>query len=587
MKTSHIRTGMVAGAAGMAVAGGLAVGLAGFVGWAVYPPPAAPTTDKSASRPAVPCGPTWLLDEKIPARLMEGLGAQKFVGLTTTSEQARKFFEQGVALVYGFNHDEARRCFREAAKLDPDCAMAYWGIAHTLGTNYNAPGAKEQNEAGAQAIALAKSLSPRASEMERALIGATALRFPSPAPDSVETQAAADKAYSDAMRELVKKFGSHDDVLTFYAESMMNLRPWDLWAKDGTPHPGTEEILATLERVIERSPNHTGSIHLYIHATEASPKPGRSLMYADRLGQLAPNAGHLVHMPSHAYVRTGRWSDALEVNRRAIVVDDAYIASTGVKGLYPAMYAPHNVHFLSWAAMLGGDMDTSLSVGKELQRRGAPELFKDMPQMSMVLAWPAIMDVRFGRWDSALGLPEIDEQWTYGRAMRNFARGIAQVGKGDVAAAENELNALRIEAKKTPAEMLSFGLVNKAGDIFRIAELVLSGRIAAAKGETDQAVAYLKEAISAEDALTYMEPSDWSLPTRHTLGAVLLGAKRYEQATGVFRENLAKTPENGWALYGLAESLRQSGDVKGAEEAMARFNKVWAKPSQLPEFGWY
>jgi tetratricopeptide (TPR) repeat protein len=210
-----------------------------------------------------------------------------------------------------------------------------------------------------------------------------------------------------------------------------------------------------------------------------------------------------------------------------------------------------------------------------------------MPQMSMVLAWPAMIDARLGRWDAVLAAPEIDAEWTYGRAMRSFARGLAFVGKRDLPGAEKELAALREEAKKTPEEMLSFGLVNAASDVFRIAELVLSGRIAAAKGETDQAVALLKEAVSAEDALTYMEPSDWYAPTRHTLGAVLLGAKRFEQATGVFREDLAKTPENGWSLYGLAESLRKSGDAKGAEEAMARFNKVWAKPSQVPEFGWY
>lgn len=584
MKTRRNVPGWIAGTAGLLMAGGLTAGTATLIGWSMWEPPIA---EQPQARPAVPCGAGWLLDEKIPARLMDGVGAQKFAGLTTTSAEARRYFEQGLALVYGFNHDEARRSFREAARLDPDCAMAYWGIAHTLGTNYNVPGAKEQNEAGAQAIALARSLSPRASEMERALIEATALRFPSPAPDSPKTQAAADKAYAEAMRGVAERFASQDDVLTFFGESMMNLRPWDLWAKDGSPHEGTEEILATLERVLERNPNHVGAIHLYIHATEASPKPERSLRWADKLGQLAPNSGHLVHMPSHAYVRTGRWADALEVNRRAIVADDTYIASTGVQGLYPAMYAPHNIHFLSWAGMLAGDRDEAISAGEELHLRGAPELFKDMPQMSLVLAWPAMIDARLGRWDAVLAAPEIDAEWTYGRAMRHFARGLAQVGKGDLAAAERELAALREEAKKTPEEMLSFGLVNAASDVFRIAELVLSGRIAAAKGETDQAVALLAEAVSAEDALTYMEPSDWHAPTRHTLGAVLLGAKRFKEAERIFREDLAKTPENGWSLYGLAEALKQSGDTKGAEEAMARFNKAWAKPSELPEFGWY
>lgn len=586
MKSSRSTAGLVTGAAGLTLAAGLAAGAAALIGWMAFEPPST-QPPAAAQKQAIPCGAGWLLDEKIPAKLMDGLGAQKFAGLTTANEQSRRFFEQGLALVYGFNHDEARRSFREAAKLDPECAMAYWGIAHTLGTNYNQPGAKERNELGTQAIAIAKSLSPRASEMERTLIEATALRFPSPIPDSPETQAAADKAYSEAMRELAKKFPAHDDVQTFYAESMMNLRPWDLWAKDGKPHPGTEEILATLERIIARNPNHTGSIHLYIHATEASPNPGRAIAYADRLGQLAPNAGHLVHMPSHTYVRTGRWADALVVNRRAIVVDDAYLTSTGVQGLYPAMYAPHNVHFLSWAGMLAGDMNEAVAAAEELHSRGAPELFKDMPQMSLVLAWPSMIDARFGRWDAVLAAPEIDAQWTYGRAMRSFARGLAFVGKGDLPKAERELAALRAEAKKTDPEMLSFGLVNTAQQVFHIADRVLEARIEAARGNTDKAVALLTEAVSAEDALTYMEPADWHASTRHTLGAVLLGAKRFKEAERIFREDLAKTPENGWALYGLAESLRKQGDEKGATDAAARFAKAWSKTSQPPEFGWY
>lgn len=584
MKTSRNASGLVIGISGLAAAAGLTVSAAAIIGWSVYEPP---TTATPAVRPAVPCGASWLLDEKIPARLMDGIGVRKVVGVTISSEQARKFFEQGLALVYAFNHDEARRSFREAARIDPECAIAYWGIAHTLGTNYNVPGAKEQNETGAQAIALAKSLAPRASEMERALIEATALRFPSPAPDSPETQAAADKAYSDAMRSLAGKFASHDDVMTFYAESLMNLRPWALWARDGSPEPDTEEILATLEKIMERNPRHTGAIHLYIHATEASPKPERSLKWADTLGQLAPNAGHLVHMPSHAYVRTGRWADALEVNRRAIVADDTYIAATGVQGFYPAMYAPHNIHFLSWAGMLAGDQATAASAAAELLTRGSPEMLEAMPQMSMVFAWPAMMDARFGKWDAVLAATEPDAMWTYGRALRHYTRGLAFVAMSDLPAAEKELAGLRAEAKKTPDEMLSFGLVNTAQEVFHIAERVLEGRIEAAKGNIDQAVALFAEAVSAEDALTYMEPADWPTSTRQTLGAVLLSAKRFKEAQRIFREDLAKTPENGWALFGLAEALKQSGDAKGADEAMARFNKVWAKPSQLPEFGWY
>lgn len=550
--------------------------------------PAAPARPAASGRPpTVPCGAAVLLDDSIPARIWSGVGARRFEPLTTSSREAREYFEQGLALVYGFNHDEARRSFREAARHDPEFAMAYWGIAHTLGTNYNQPGAKERNQAGASAMAVARSLAPRASEFEQALIGATAERFPATAPDSVESQAAVDAAYAAAMKRIAERFPDHDDAVTFYAESMMNLRPWDLWAKDGSPHPGTETIVSMLEKVLARNRDHIGAIHLYIHATESSPDPARALKHADRLPGLAPNAGHLVHMPSHAYVRTGRWADALEVNRRAIAADDAFLAATGVGGMYGGMYAPHNVHFLSWAAMLSGDADTARSAGAELLRRGDPSMLAEMPQMSMVLAWPAMMDARFGRWDAVLAAPEIDAEWTYGRAMRHFARGLAFVGKGALDDARDELAALREEAKKTPEDMLSFGLVNKASDVFGIAERVLEGRIAAAAGDTDRAVALLTEAVSMEDALTYMEPADWYAPVRHTLGAVLLGAKRHAEAARVFREDLARTPEGGWSLFGLAAALKQSGDAKGAEDARRRFEKSWAKPSQVPEFGWY
>lgn len=595
MKSKHLtnrRRGgaLVLACTGAAAAAALAV-VAASIGGA--PQPAAVgggVVERPASRtspPPAPCGAAVLLDDSIPARIWEGVGARRFEPLTTDSRKARAYFEQGLALVYGFNHDEARRSFREAARLDPEFAMAYWGIAHTLGTNYNQPGAKERNRAGASAIAIARSLAPRASEFERALIAATAERFPAEAPDSVESQARVDAAYAAAMKRIAERYADHDDALTFYAESLMNLRPWDLWAGDGSPQPGTETIVATLERVLGRNPEHIGAVHLYIHATESSPDPARSLRYADRLGGLAPRAGHLVHMPSHAYVRTGRWADALTVNRRAIEADDAFLAATGAGGLYAGMYAPHNVHFLSWAAMLHGDADTAHSAGAELQRRGSPEAFAPMPQMTMVLAWPAMMDARFGRWDAVLAAPEIAPEWTYGRAMRHFARGLAFVGRADLPAAERELAALRDEASRTPADMLSFGHVNTARNVFAIAERVLEGRIAAARGDTDRAVALLTEGVSMEDALTYMEPADWHAPVRQTLGAVLLGAKRYDAAAKVFREDLARTPDGGWSLYGLAAALRAAGDARGAEEATARFNKAWAKLSRPPEFGWY
>lgn len=587
MNSEH-RTNQRRGGALVLACAGAAVALALVAAAVPGPKPAA--AEVAAVRttpPAVPCGAAVLLDDSIPARIWDGIGARRFEPLTTGSRQARAYFEQGLALVYGFNHDEARRSFREAARLDPEFAMAYWGIAHTLGTNYNQPGAKERNQAGASAIAIARSLAPRATEFEQALIGATAERFPATAPDSVESQATVDAAYAAAMKRIAERFPDHDDALTFYAESMMNLRPWDLWARDGKPHPGTETIVATLERVLSRNADHIGAIHLYIHATESSPDPARSLRYADRLGGLAPRSGHLVHMPSHAYVRTGRWADALEANRRAIEADDAFLAATGVGGMYGGMYAPHNVHFLSWAAMLSGDSDTARSAGAELLRRGDPSMLAEMPQMSMVLAWPAMIDARFGRWDSVLAAPEIAPEWTYGRAMRHFARGLAFVGKGALDDARDELAALREESKKTPEDMLSFGMVNSAHDVFAIAERVLEGRIAAAGGDTDRAVALLTEAVSLEDALTYMEPADWHAPVRQTLGAVLLGAKRHEEAARVFREDLARTPEGGWSLYGLAAALRGAGDTKGAEEARRRFEKSWAKVSEMPEFGWY
>jgi len=492
--------------------------------------------------------------------------------ITTKSALAQKYFDQGLRLVYGFNHDEARRAFEEAARLDPDAVMAYWGIAYTLGPNYNLPGDPNRDREAYQAVAKAQGKASGASERERAYLSAIATRYADPPPSD---RRALDEAYAQAMRGLAERFPDDPDAATLYAESMMDLRPWELWTHHGKPQPGTLEIVATLEAVLKRNPDHPGANHYYIHAVEASGSPERGLASADRLGSLVPGAGHLVHMPSHIYMRTGRYSDAVVANEQAVAVDEAYIESQKVQGVYAMMYYPHNIHFLYAAAAFDGRSAESVQAADKLVEKIPRDMIQSMPAMESFLPVPLFARVRFGKWQEILAQPTPPESLQYASAVSHYARGLAYLRTARMREAKAELAALDQIAAGMPKDRV-VTQVNKGSTLLSIASHTLAGEIAATQPQAmDQAVAHLEEAVKLQDSLAYMEPPDWYFPVRQALGAVLLRAKRARDAEAVYRSDLQQNPENGWSLYGLAASLRALKKTKEAAQVEARFEGAW------------
>ena len=492
--------------------------------------------------------------------------------ITTKSALAQKYFDQGLRLLYGFNHDEARRAFEEAARLDPDAVMAYWGIAYTLGPNYNLPGDPKRDREAYQAVAKAQGKASGASERERAYLSAIATRYADPPPSD---RRALDEAYAQAMRGLAERFPDDLDAATLYAESMMDLRPWELWTHHGKPRPGTLEIVATLEAVLKRDPDHPGANHYYIHAVEASGSPERGLASADRLGSLVPGAGHLVHMPSHIYMRTGRYSDAVAANEQAVAVDEAYIESQKVQGVYAMMYYPHNIHFLYAAAAFDGRSAESVQAADKLVEKIPRDMIQSMPAMESFLPVPLFARVRFGKWEEILAQPTPPESLQYASAVSHYARGLAYLRTARMREAKAELAALDQIAAGMPKDRV-VTQVNKGSTLLSIASHTLAGEIAATQPQAmDQGVAHLEEAVKLQDSLAYMEPPDWYFPVRQALGAVLLRARRARDAEAVYRSDLQQNPENGWSLYGLAASLRALKKTKEAAQVEARFERAW------------
>ncbi|MGE0824427.1 MAG: hypothetical protein AB7G75_03920 [Candidatus Binatia bacterium] len=503
--------------------------------------------------------------------LFEGLSALHHP-VTTSSPKAQQYFDQGLRLIYAFNHDEATRSFKEAVRLDPNCAMAYWGIAFTLGPNYNLPTDPDRAKAAYEAAQKALSLAAAVSESERAYIEAIAKRY---AADPEADRAALDKAFADAMREVAKKYPDDPDASTLFAESMMNLRPWDLWTLDGKPQPGTEEIVATLEGVLKKHPNHPGAIHYYIHAVEPSSQPERAVPYAERLAELAPGAGHLVHMPSHIYMRVGRYKDANESNARAAKVDEDYIETHDIQGVYRIMYYPHNVHFQWAAANMEGRSEEALQAARKLVAQMPVEFVKQMPMAEFASPTYLVGLARFGRWREILEQPAPPAELQFTTAIWHYTRGLAFVGTNQVDEATKEQAKLVEIAAATPAERI-VGL-NLAAQILTLAVKTLAGEIAAYRGHTNDAVKMLEEAVQLQDTLRYEEPPPWYFPVRQSLGAVLLAAGRAADAEKVYREDLQRNPENGWSLFGLGRSLRAQKKDKEAATVEERFRKAWAR----------
>ncbi len=484
-----------------------------------------------------------------PVVLMQGL-SDLHHPVSTTNPEAQQFFDQGLRLVYAFNHEEAVRSFQHAAELDPRLAMAWWGVALAAGPNYNLPVDPEHEKIAADAVDKARSLDSSASQIEKDYIEAIAKRFSHSAqPDYQQLNL----DYANAMRMLSHKYPDDLDAATLFADSMMNLRPWKLWNADGTSAPGTEEIRSTLQSVLRRDPNHIGAMHLYIHAVEASPHPELALAQAQQIASLAPAAGHLVHMPAHIYERVGNYDGARQQNADAAKADEDYAAATGSQGMYMMMYYTHNLHFGAISAGMQGHCAAALESADRLAENLRP-MVKEMPIVEPFLGVAMAVAVRCGRWDQLLAVEEPQSRTL--RAFWLYSRGQALVARGKIQEAEALQKQLADIVNSTPRDELFMPPVeNHSWQIFQIASDVLAARIAAAKGDRKSAMAKLRDAVATQDKLLYNEPSDWYYPVRETLGGMLLRGGEISEAEKVFRADLEQNPRNPRSLFGLAQAL--------------------------------
>ena len=503
--------------------------------------------------------------------MMTGLGDLHHP-VSTRNRSAQEFFNQGLRLIYAFNHDEAARSFQKAAELDPKLAMAYWGIAEAVGPNYNDPASADRFKRAHEAIQKAADLSGNASDAERGYILAMAKRFPAD-PKSDLRKAAED--YRDAMREVVKNYPDDLDAATLFAESGMNLHPWGLWHQDGTPQEGTEEIVATLESVIKRDPDHLGALHYYIHAVEASNSPERALAAANRLAAQAPAAGHIVHMPAHVYIRTGDYAAAVKTNQEAAAADRAYLKSSGAQGIYPMMYYSHNLHFIAMCSAMIGDYAEAHKAAEMLADHVGPAV-KDMPALEGFMTIPVAVNVRFHKWDEILAMKAPDAEMKTTTGFWHFARGMALAGKGRISEAEAEYKIVAEAEKATPPNVVfQMPINNKTKDILKIAENVLGAQVALAKKDNAAAAGMLRDAVAVQDTLKYDEPQDWFFPVRESLGGVLLMSGDAKGAEQVFRDDLAKTPRNPRSLFGLHRALQAQDRNSDAWFVEQEFRKAW------------
>ncbi len=492
--------------------------------------------------------------------------------IVTSSPIAQRYFDQALVLTFAFNHDEAIRSYRQVARLDPNCAMAWWGIALANGPHINnAALDAEHAQAAWEALGRARELATGASSVERALIDALAHRYSA---DFGAERAPLDRAYADAMRRVWHANPKDADIGTLFAEALMDLHPWDLWTRDGQPKEDTPEILETLEKVLSIAPNHPGACHLYIHAMEASRTPEKAADAADRLRTLVPGAGHLVHMPAHIDLRLGRYADASAANVRAIAADRKHTKLFPRAGFY-RVYMAHNHHFLTFASMMEGRSDAAISAARDLVDN-VPKEFIEQSGPLIDGFMPTVLHtlVRFGRWEDVLDHPEFPKHLTVSKAMYHYSRGVAYAALGHVEHAEGEQTAFLAALEKVDDRSIGN---NPARAVLAIAKDMLAGEIAFRRKEHDAGIALLRQAAAAEDELVYDEPPDWMMPVRHALGAALMEAKRFEDAEKVFREDLARFPDNGWSLFGLARCLRERNLEDEARVIDARYAKAWSR----------
>jgi tetratricopeptide (TPR) repeat protein len=501
--------------------------------------------------------------------LFENLGVLHHE-ITTQSDLAQKYFDQGLRLVYAFNHEEAIAAFTEASRLDPDAPMPYWGVALSLGPNINAAMDSKAESRAVEALQKATVRLAHAAPKERAYVEALAARYS--AKKSV-TRKAKDEAYAKAMRRLAHEFPEDADATTLFAEALMVLRPWDYWRADGRPQPGTEEIVTTLEAALQHHPDHPGACHYYIHAVEASQEPQRGLPCAKRLPSLMPGAGHLVHMPAHIYMRVGRYRDASERNANAATVDHEYLLRHPLEGNYASGYYAHNLHFLNASLVMEGRSAEAVQVARDLLSKvSVDEIVKD-PSLEWYAPTLLLTMARFGQWGELIRQPPPPKELRYATGLWHYVRGLAFAATTRFGSAEGELSNLRKSLKVLSRAKTAEAKISRT--LLKIAERVLAGEIAARRGDFEAGIQALREALKLEATVPYSEPPFWFQPVRHNLGAVLLLAGRAGEAESVYREDLRLNPENGWALYGLVQSL-QAQEKDSAQES-ARLHTAWAQ----------
>ncbi len=522
--------------------------------------------------------PSVNLQNSATAPLFDNLGNYHHP-ISTKSQLAQRYFDQGLILTYGFNHAEAERSFREAAKLDPNCAICNWGVAFVLGANINAAMTDEAVSPAWEALQKAQQLSDQANEKEKAYIQALAKRYSAKA---VKDRESLNLTYANAMREVAKLYPDDLDAATLFADALMNTMPWNYWQKNGEPKPETQEVLQTLEAVLKRNPNHPGANHLYIHAVEAV-KPELAIAAADRLGNLVPASGHLVHMPSHIYMRVGRYHDAVVANQKAIVVDREYVTQCHKQGIYPLAYIPHNHHFLWAAATMEGNQTLAMQAAYDTAAMADEQKMRERGYETLqhYYSMPLYTMTRFGKWDEILAQTAPAEDLMYPNGVWHYARGTAFTAKGQLQEASQELEKLKAIATDPALTKVTIWDINTTTDLLNIAVEVLTGKLAAKQGDYTQAIAHLKTAVNLEDQLNYDEPSSWYYPIRQSLGSVLLQANQPAAAEIVYQEDLQRFPENGWSLAGLAQSLEAQGKTEAAQAVQQRFQAAWKNADLL------
>lgn len=518
------------------------------------------------------------------APLFDNLGHHHHA-ITTKAPKGQRYFNQGMVLLYGFNHAEAIRSFQAIIDQDSDCAMAYWGIAYAYGPNINQPMEPSAVPLAWSALQKAIELKPGANAKERAYIDALATRYK---PEPVDDRSALDRAYADAMREVMRQYPDDLDAATLFVEAVMDTMPWSYWEMDLRPKLATVEVLGVLRSVLKRDPQHPGANHFFIHAVEAGPTPEDGLPAADRLRAAKLTAAHLVHMPSHIYVRTGLYGDAIDVNALASEIDRSYIRQCKAQGFYPAIYYPHNLHFLWFANLMAGRAKDAIKCARnieelEIDLRCGPSAFLEAPRFRHL---SLLTLARFGRWNELAKEKKPSREFVLDLAFWHYAQGIAAVACNNAAEAGRHLDALR-ELGESDSMKKMDSPVFPATQVFGVAEAVLAGRVALARNDTQQGLDALRKAVALEDAIPYMEPPYWHAPTRQTLGAALLAADQADDAERVFRADLDRNPRNGWSLRGLEESLRRQRRIDAADAIARQFAKSWERADGPIDFAWY